>query len=320
MSNIILNTHGCDKYTLEAFFNERKKEQNKYFPTGFSDFDNKYKGLRPGLIVFEAMPSLGKTTYCLQMAHQIASLGINDAIFFSLETRKNTLITKCLSRLSYNNSEPLEENELFDNINPKKEEYIKQIAQKFTETADRLFLYDLTVTQIDISDIIDIIKNHITETGRSPVVFIDYLQKIHDDSLSIMTPDKQRIEMILSKLKALSFQYLIPIILISSINRGSYYKKMGLDSGKETGMIEYDADMLITLESIKEKKTEKEPEDDNSINVLLTVQKHKSGTLSSFNYIFHKSYSYFEEAQKKAIKKTVKPDIIQVTKTNNTKI
>lgn len=74
--------------------------------TGFAKLDEKlHGGLREGLYIIGAISSLGKTTFCLQMADQIARAG-TDVLFFSLEMSERELVSKTLSRMTYQASEP----------------------------------------------------------------------------------------------------------------------------------------------------------------------------------------------------------------------
>lgn len=76
-------------------------EYGKAFPTGFSILDGILNGgLREGLTVIGALSGLGKTTMLLQIANNIAEQG-EDVIYFSLEMNKSELLTRTISRLSY---------------------------------------------------------------------------------------------------------------------------------------------------------------------------------------------------------------------------
>ena len=70
-------------------------------PTGFTGLDKLLEGgLYEGLYIIGAISSLGKTTFALQAADQIAATG-QDVIIFSLEMARNELIAKSISRLTY---------------------------------------------------------------------------------------------------------------------------------------------------------------------------------------------------------------------------
>ena len=91
-----------DNYIANTFLidlENNSKYQAK--STKFKELDQKLSGgLKNGLYVFGAISSLGKTTFVLQLADNIASQG-HKAIIFSLEQSRFELVSKSLSRLTY---------------------------------------------------------------------------------------------------------------------------------------------------------------------------------------------------------------------------
>ena len=88
-------------YWLPNFIkNIEESKTAAYIPTGFLAVDEVLDGgLYAGLYIVGAISSLGKTTFCLQIADQIAQAG-NDVLVFSLEMARNELIAKSVSRLT----------------------------------------------------------------------------------------------------------------------------------------------------------------------------------------------------------------------------
>ena len=73
--------------------------------TNFNDFDNALDGgLYSGLYFIGAISSLGKTTFCLQIADQIARQK-QDVLIFSLEMARDELMAKSVSRLTFINAQ-----------------------------------------------------------------------------------------------------------------------------------------------------------------------------------------------------------------------
>ena len=76
--------------------------QVKKIRTGFDKLDNLLNGGLPnGLITLGAIPSLGKTTFALQVADNMASMENTKVLLFSLEMTRFDIISKSLSRISY---------------------------------------------------------------------------------------------------------------------------------------------------------------------------------------------------------------------------
>ena len=94
-----------DYYIGTSYLDEIKRSSR--YPvkkTGFKLLDNELNGgIREGLYFIGAIPSLGKTTFTLQLADNIAKQN-NKVIIFSLEQSRFELVSKAISRLTYEHS------------------------------------------------------------------------------------------------------------------------------------------------------------------------------------------------------------------------
>ena len=238
--------------------------------TGFECFDkersNFFGGLHEGLYCIGAISSLGKTTFCLQLADQIAERG-TDVIFFSLEQSRKELMSKSISRYTaiISKKEGLSRyaKTNMDILHPKKnasslfrereerdsEAILNQAIEQYKKAADNLYIVEGTYRgqRVDIPAIVGIVKDHIDRTGRKPVVFIDYLQMISLGVDSKKT-DKQLTDSSVFELKSLSRNYGIPVIAISSFNRENYTEPVSMQSFLSSSGIEYSSDILIGLQ------------------------------------------------------------------------
>ena len=238
--------------------------------TGFECFDkersNFFGGLHEGLYCIGAISSLGKTTFCLQLADQIAERG-TDVIFFSLEQSRKELMSKSISRYTalVSKREGLSRyaKTNMDILHPKKnasslfrereerdsEAILNQAIEQYKKAADNLYIVEGTYRgqRVDIPAIVGIVKDHIDRTGRKPVVFIDYLQMISLGVDSKKT-DKQLTDSSVFELKSLSRNYGIPVIAISSFNRENYTEPVSMQSFLSSSGIEYSSDILIGLQ------------------------------------------------------------------------
>lgn len=231
--------------------------------TGFDELDGKTRGLFPGLYVIAAIPSLGKTTFCWQLADQLAARG-KPVVYFSLEQSKLELITKSFSRMlkqkddkSTMTSADIRRGELSaDKLQPLMMEY------KAT-TGDRINIVEGGATT-DIKAITDYCKNYIMRKNRKPVVIIDYLQIVRPSKEMQKATAKEITESNLITLRQFGRDYNIPVIAISSLNRSGYYTPIDSESLKETGGIEYGADAIFGLQyscmSAKTEENENEKE------------------------------------------------------------
>ena len=255
-------------------------------PTGIQKLDNIYGGGLPnGLTILGAITGLGKTTFALQLADNMASVENTKVLFFSLELSKYELLSKSLSRLSYldNDLTPHTPNEFMNN----KVTDIENYFNKYEPIQDNLFLVD------NVRDIKGILNNSLafikSHSNDKVVIIIDYLQYISCNSSG---NDKQNIDNITRQLKAFSTDYSASIIAISSINRTSY-KNNTIGSFKESGSIEYTADYLISLEEKETSNNLAFNTDDNIIT--LTFLKNRFGTKDSIDLTYYGNYATFIE-------------------------
>ena len=107
---------------------------------------------------------------------------------------------------------------------------------------------ECSVGTIDADDICGIVEIYEYELNSLPVVFIDYLQilKAHD---AYMT-DKQSVNYNVLRLKQLSRDFKIPVVTLSSMNRMIYSDVIRMVTLKESGAIEYTADVCLGLQHV----------------------------------------------------------------------
>ncbi len=240
----------------------QQSKYNRPISTGFRKLDEILDGgLRRGLYVIGAISSLGKTTFCLQIADQIAESG-TDVMIFSLEMSRNELIGKSISRntLQIAMKETgrrdyaktfweIMDGSKYKDYSEKDLNRIRQAEEKYASYSDHVFIHE-GIGKISVNDIAEAVREHKEVTGNYPVVFIDYLQilKPEDPHFS----DKQNADSNITALRQMARE--LPIITVSSLNRESY-KTGGKNNGrvsitdlKESGGIEYGADVVLGLQ------------------------------------------------------------------------
>lgn len=230
--------------------------------TGFYNVDKALGGgIHTGLYVLGAVSSLGKTTFALQLADNLANKG-TDVLFFSLEQSKFELMAKSISRESFNVCTRNKIDTIYAQSSisilsgknrglPDKiqEEYVNETALKrYSEYAGHLFIYE-GVGNISVEQIRERVRDHIAFTGNPrPVVFIDYLQILKAAAGDERATDKQITDHNITFLKQLSRDFDIPVFAVSSLNRQNYSEKINMAAFKESGAIEYGSDVLMGLQ------------------------------------------------------------------------
>ena len=225
------------------------------FPTGFKSLDDILDGgIKEGLTTIIAIPGIGKTTFTLQIADNVAKQG-RDVLIFALEMSRNELIAKSLSRISYEKqtrrggmfqtSNTFLFGYMQKDLSPQVLDYMQECKEEYKKYAEHLFI-DESEAERNIKSIGEIIENHIRITNNTPLVIIDYAQIIAPTKDNMT--DKKNMDEIILELKRLTRRLHLPIIAISSINRASYDEVLGLSSAKESGGIEFTSTVLLGLQ------------------------------------------------------------------------
>ena len=94
-----------------------------------------------------------------------------------------------------------------------------------------------------------LVNEQIGRSGMRPVIFVDYLQVLRPVDLRIT--EKQHIDMTIVELKRLSRDLDLPVVAVSSFNRANYKTDVTFEAFKESGAIEYTADVVLPCSSGK---------------------------------------------------------------------
>lgn len=313
---------------LEDFDAYVQENRNKLkLSTGFGILDDYLDGgLRSGLYVLGALSSLGKTTLALQIADNLAKQG-HDTLIFSLEMSRNELIAKSISRETFLAAdkrdtkgikkvlEVLEGFEKYDEgtaANNTEKEIMKKARAAFREFGKNLYIVDGSDNPkgtLEPADMRKYIEHHIAETGKAPFVIVDYLQIMPDVSQS--ADRRALIDATVTQSKIISADFDIPVMLISSLNRDSYNTAISMTSFKESGGIEYSADVVLGLQVAGvqhsgEGKNSKSADNVKAITdergkdtrrMELKILKNRHGKTPSMGIIYHFNapYNHFEE-------------------------
>lgn len=295
---------------LQAFVDGIKESANTpAIPTGFKKLDAALDGgLYEGLYTVGAISSLGKTTFCLQIADQIAQYG-HDVLIFSLEMARNELISKSISRHtlqrvlatggSTSNAKTargITAGERWKNYRPEEVALIQDAIADYGRYAHSIYILE-GIGDIGAQQIRETVQEHISVTGSSPVILVDYLQILapYNDRAT----DKQNTDAAVKALKHISRDYKTPVIAISSLNRMNYNNPINMEAFKESGAIEYSSDVLIGLQlegagkpgfdAQAEKR--KDPRE-----IELVILKNRGGKLAdNIRYEYYPMFNLFKE-------------------------
>ena len=287
---------------LDAFLKEIKEKKNEAIPTGFKELDKALDGgIFPGLFILGAESSLGKSTLVLNIAEQLADQG-QDVIYFSLEMATRELIARSLSKLTFLfNGKKLDApgNKTTKQILKGNPEEYKEEIEAYKKIAGSLVLYE-DQQGITIDDVVNYATGHKEETGKTPIIILDYLQLIAPRNAN--DTDKMKMDYSVKALKQLSQKLNTPVIAISSVNRAGYGDRVDMKAFKESGAIEFSSDVLLGLNletTVRGKTDAKEIDEalhDTPRKMVLEVLKNRNGERNKkISFLYYSGFNYFED-------------------------
>lgn len=237
-----------------------ESKQRPVISTGFPTLDLELGdggivpgGLTAGLYTIGAISSLGKTTFAMQIADNIAAGG-KDVLVIALEMAAFELMAKSISRLTtetatreedYKTVQGIMQGTRWTRYSEAERQAIEEATAKYSQLAKHLYIVE-GIGNIGADDVRRAIKRHIEMKGEAPVVIVDYLQ--------ILAPadphatDKANTDKAVLEMKRISRDYKTPVICISSFNRQNYRERVSMEALKESGAIEYSSDVVIGLQ------------------------------------------------------------------------
>ncbi len=215
----------------------RDDEDVKPVSTGIGDLDRVITGLnRSDLILLAARPGMGKTSFALNIARNVAAVSKKTVAFFSLEMTKEQLASRLLSAEALVGGTKLRTGRL----NP--EEWQRLVGAGDVLKNVDLYLDDtpgITVPEM---------KSKLRRLRKIDLVVIDYLQLM---STGRRNDNRvQEISEITRNLKILAKEINVPVICLSQLSRASEQRqdhRPQLSDLRDSGSIEQDADIVLFL-------------------------------------------------------------------------
>lgn len=283
-------------------------------PTGFKNLDTILDGgLYEGLYGLGAISSLGKTTFVLQLADSIAMNG-RPVLYFALEMGRFEMMTKSISRHTFINAlidgdvkeaqttRSILQGHWQERYNKKQLDNVIKSFEQYGDYYNNVVIHDGTETRPTIDDITKVVDQYVLQTGEAPVVIVDYLQILKP--ANDRATDKANVTTSVNAMKKLATKYHIPVITISSFNRMSYNNKVSMESFKESGDIEYSADVLLGLQlqgTGSEEFDVNEAKAKERRDVEAVVLKNRNGqTGDTLNFSYYPMFNYYTDALKDA--------------------
>lgn len=211
-----------ERYSVDKL----KRKASSKLKTGFPTIDQNLN-IRHGVYLIGGLPSVGKTSLILQLADTFAMAG-REVLFFSLEQEEFDLTHKTINRLMSQNRFKSEEHAI---------EAYKEFAGNITTVTSH--------SVVTIEEIETIIKEYMNQTNETPIVFVDYLQLIRTDN---HMGNRDTVMHVSNILVNIAKQYRIPLFVLSALNRTNYLMPIDFEAFKESGSLEYDADVVFGIQ------------------------------------------------------------------------
>ena len=228
--------------------------------TGFPDLDRSLNGgLTNGLYVLGAVPGLGKSTLALQISYNLSSRGI-PVLYFALEMNRAWITAKSICRTDFllSHRPCIQASDLLDvqkarSFSDGEWARIHQAQEQIQQDGAHFYLYEQGPHLTHIGQIQEQIQAFQEEhrgryQGRPMMVMIDYLQILAPRDTALRASDKQIVDDNVRELCKIRDQQNVIILLISALNRISYNRAITMESFKESGSIEYSADVILGMQ------------------------------------------------------------------------
>jgi replicative DNA helicase len=249
---------------IERLFNN--KGETTGVPSGFRELDDKTSGFQKGdMVLIAARPSMGKTTFALNIAEYAALRCGKSVAMFSLEMSKEQLAYKLLCSQAHVDMLNLRTGNLED----KDWENIARASGPLA--AAKIFIDD--TAGISVVEMRSKCRKLKLEHGIDMIV-IDYLQ-LMSGSKSASESRQQEVSEISRSIKALAKEMQCPIVALSQLSRAPEARadhRPMLSDLRESGSIEQDADLVMFL--YRDEYYNKETEDKNVGECIIAKQRN----------------------------------------------
>ena len=218
--------------------------------TGFPNLDAEAGSIYAGLYAVGGISSVGKTTFISQLADQMAAQG-QHVLFFSMEQSRLEMVSKSIARQTAKDDPDKAVSSLQIRTGAKGESISRATAEYLQGVGDRV-----SIIEGNFNCTVSFIKNYARQYseqngGVKPVIVVDYLQVLQaekdPETGRKMTDTRAIVDHNVTELKRLSREGM-PVFVVSSVNRSNYLTPIDFEAFKESGGIEYTADVVWGLQ------------------------------------------------------------------------
>ena len=255
-------------------------------PTGYHDLDGKTSGLQPGdLLIVAGRPSMGKTSFALNMGEHVAiEVGLPVAVF-SMEMGGAQLAMRMLSSVGKLDAHRVRTGRLND------DEW-----SRLSFALGKMHEAPLYIDETPALNPIDLrarARRLHRQCGKLGLIIIDYLQLMSSASAGGGENRATEISEISRSLKGLAKELNVPVIALSQLNRSLEQrpnKRPVMSDLRESGAIEQDADVIMFI--YRDEVYNPDSPDKGSAEII--IGKQRNGPIGMVRLTFIGEYTRFE--------------------------
>ncbi len=252
-------------------------------PTGFADFDERTSGLQKSdLVIVAGRPSMGKTTFAMNLAENAAIKHKLPVLVFSMEMPGEQLAMRMMASLGRIDQSRLRRGQLDD------DDWARLTSAMGLLAEAPLFIDDtpaLTPTELRAR------ARRIAREHGLGMIVIDYLQLMQ----SVRSGENRATEIseISRGLKALAKELDVPVIALSQLNRSLEQrpnKRPVMSDLRESGAIEQDADVIVFI--YRDEVYNEDSPDKGKAEII--IGKQRNGPIGTTYLVFQGQYTRFD--------------------------
>lgn len=253
-------------------------------PTGFHEFDEMTSGLQKGdLVIVAGRPSMGKTTFAMNLAeHAAVEVGLPVAVF-SMEMPGEQLVLRMMSSIGRIDQHRIRTGKLTDDDWPK--------LTKAVGTLHESPIYIDDTPGLSPQELRAKARRLLREVGGLGMIVIDYLQLMQVPGSGENRAGE--ISEISRSLKTMAKELSVPVIALSQLNRSLEQrpnKRPVMSDLRESGAIEQDADLIVFI--YRDEVYDKESPDKGTAEII--IAKQRNGPIGMVRQTFLGQYTRFE--------------------------
>lgn len=252
--------------------------------SGFTDFDKLTSGLQQSdLVIVAGRPSMGKTTFAMNIAEYVGMKSQKPVLIFSMEMPAEQLAMRMLSSLGRIEMQRIRSGQLDDGDWPRLSSAISMMSEK------KIFIDDTGA--LSPGDVRARARRLVREHGELGVIVIDYLQLMRVPGTS--EHRAAEISEISRSLKSLARELNVPIIALSQLNRSLEQRtdrRPMMSDLRESGALEQDSDLIVFI--YRDEVYNKESPAKGTAEII--IAKQRNGPIGTVRLTFLGHYSRFE--------------------------